>query len=298
MSPDTNENLPDRRHSNPEGVHGDPERVHADPEGVRAESDGEIRSTPEKHALLRGRLLRRFEVWLDEILDGEQAPEGIAAEILDQLQADPADPERSGPAPDLYSLWSSVTAMTGETRLQARSFKRLREELTPMQEMVRSVSSMLERYEQALDRQETKVRDSIRNEVLDDVLDVLIDIRDRLVLGREAAQNSLDALARPLSGLRSLLGSKKSMTRSRETIAALIEGYELCGERLDEALARFGVRPIDCVGRPFDPAAMKAVDIDDRSDAGEGTVVEVYRTGYLRDDGIHRPAEVKVARRR
>lgn len=298
MSPDTNANLPDRRHLNPEGVQADPEGVHTDPESVQAEPDGKIQSSPEKHALLRGRLLRRFEVWLDEILDGEQAPEGIAAEILDQLQADPADPGRSGPAPDLYSLWSSVTAMTEETRLQARSFKRLRDDLTPMQEMVRSVSSMLDRYEQALDRQEAKVRDSVRKEVLDDVLDVLIDIRDRLVLGRAAAQKSLEALARPLSGLRSLLGPKKAMTRSRETIAALIEGYELCSERLDDALSRFGVRPIDCVGRPFDPAAMKAVDIEERSDAGDGTVVEVYRTGYRRDDSIYRPAEVKVARKR
>ena len=278
-----NANEPERQPSNPEGVHPDPEQ--------------ETRLSPENRALLRGRLLRRFEVWVDEILDGEPPPEGIAAEILDQLQKESADPEQSGSAPDLYSLWSSVTAMTEETRLQGRSFKRLHEDLTPMQEMVRSVSSMVERYEQTLDQQENKARDAIRNALLDDVLGVLIDIRDRLVLGRESAKESLIAVARSLSGWRSLLGPKKAAAHSKETIAALIKGYELCSERLDEALSRFGVRPIDCVGRLFDPDAMKAVDIEDRSGVEDGTVVEVYRTGYRRDGSVYRTAEVKVARK-
>lgn len=253
---------------------------------------------PESNALLRQRMLRRFEVWLDEILDGEQPPEGIGAEILDQLRTDSSSPERSGSAPDLYSLWSSVTAMTEETRLQGRSFKQLHEDLTPMQNLVRSVSSTLERYERAMDRQEKENSDSMRNTVLDEILDVLIDIRDRLDLGRDSAEQSLKAVAPSLSGLFSLLGSKKAMMHSREAIAALIKGYELCRERLDEALSRFGVRPIDCIGRPFDPAAMKAVDIDEASEAGDGTVVEIYRPGYWRDESVYRPAEVKVARKR
>ncbi len=54
---------------------------------------------------------------------------------------------------------------------------------------------------------------------------------------------------------------------------------------------------MDCLGRPFDPATMKAVDIDTQSDAEDGTVLEVYRSGYWWNDTVYRPAEVKVARR-
>jgi molecular chaperone GrpE (heat shock protein) len=53
-----------------------------------------------------------------------------------------------------------------------------------------------------------------------------------------------------------------------------------------------------CVGRPFDPGSMKAVDIDSQSDADEGTVLEIYRPGYWWHDAVYRPAEVKVARTR
>jgi molecular chaperone GrpE (heat shock protein) len=41
---------------------------------------------------------------------------------------------------------------------------------------------------------------------------------------------------------------------------------------------------------------MVAADVEETSEAAEGTVVEVYRTGYVWNGEVFQPAQVKVAR--
>jgi molecular chaperone GrpE (heat shock protein) len=43
---------------------------------------------------------------------------------------------------------------------------------------------------------------------------------------------------------------------------------------------------------------MHAVDVEETDQQAEGTVLEVYRAGYEWKGEVHRPARVKVARRR
>jgi molecular chaperone GrpE len=273
--------------------------------GPPAPADSERRD----RAHVRDRILRRFELWLDEILDGEQPPEGIAAEILEQLETDvPAEAVGTEEAGcDSYALWSAVTAMAEETRLQGRAFKQLHDSLTPMQEMVGSVGAMLQRYEAALDRQEQEIEQAARQAAWSDILAVLIDMRDRLLRGAQAAEAWLrrprsESESRPKTGLRALFGgghADDGRTRQQdEAVQSMLTGYNLCREVLDEALANIGVRPIECLGRPFDPLTMKAVDIGYESDAPDGGVLEVYREGYRQGETVYRPAEVKVARQR
>jgi len=262
----------------------------------------------EHRAHVRERILRRFELWLDEILDGEQPVEGIAAEILQQLQADtPTEvPSEAEAGCDLYALWSAVTTMTEETRLQGRAFKRLHDGLSPMQEMVGSVAAMLQRYQAALDLQEQKTNEAWRQAAWKDILETLIDMRDRLIRGAEAARTWLE---RPepiqesgfLRRIRGRLFARQDGVQTQrrdEAVRSLLKGYTLCQEVLDEALAQIGVRPMDCLGRPFDPVTMKAVDIGHESDVPDGTVLEVYRQGYWWGETAYRLAEVKVATQR
>jgi molecular chaperone GrpE len=56
------------------------------------------------------------------------------------------------------------------------------------------------------------------------------------------------------------------------------------------------VAEIPCQGKPFDPNLMTAVDMEEREDILDGTVVEVFRTGYTLNHETLRPAQVKVAR--
>jgi len=60
-------------------------------------------------------------------------------------------------------------------------------------------------------------------------------------------------------------------------------------------MRRFGVTPIDALGRPFDPAVHEAVTQQPRSDAAPGTVVEVLEPGYRLHERVLRPARVAVA---
>jgi molecular chaperone GrpE len=264
-------------------------------------------SGQENQAQIRERILRQFETWLDEVLQGERPVEGIAARVLEQLQTEPAAcaPEETEAGCDLYSLWSAVTAMVEETRLQGRAFKQLYDSLGPMRELVGSVDTTLHRYTASLDQQDQRVNEATRQTVVKEVLTTLIDLRDRLIRGADAAHTWLahpPQAGRP--GLAARLWRRVSPpparvpTQQEEAVRSLLKGYSLGQEVVDEALLRFGVRPMDSLGRPFDPATMRAVDIDPQSEAADGTVLAVYRQGYWWNETVYRAAEVKVARRR
>ena len=81
-----------------------------------------------------------------------------------------------------------------------------------------------------------------------------------------------------------------------EIVNSLKKGYRMGLDRIDEALQQLGVNEIICEGRPFDPRTMNAVDIEDTGDEPDGTVLEVYRAGYMIDSEVLMPAQVKVAR--
>jgi molecular chaperone GrpE len=264
-------------------------------------------SGQENQAQIRERIVRQFEAWLDEILQGERPVEGMAAQVLAQLTTEPAAgaPGAAEAGCDLYSLWSVVTAMVEETRLQGRAFKQLHDSLGPMQELVGSVDATLQRYAASLDQQDQGINESTRQAVLKDVLVTLIDVRDRLIRGADSANTWLEQAQQiPRSGLATRLWRKifpppaRVPTPHQEAVRSLLKGYHLGQEVVDEALLRFGVRPMDCLGRPFDPGTMKAVDLETQSDADDGTVLEIYRQGYWWNEAVYRPAEVKVARRR
>lgn len=79
-------------------------------------------------------------------------------------------------------------------------------------------------------------------------------------------------------------------------MGALIRGYELGIERLDQTLEEFNAREIRCEGEIFDPRRMNAIDSEESPGAPEGTVLEVYRSGYEWNGEVFRPAQVKVSR--
>ena len=46
-----------------------------------------------------------------------------------------------------------------------------------------------------------------------------------------------------------------------QVLAALVEGAVLARDRLDDALRRLEIMEIPCLGKPFDPTVMRAVDV-------------------------------------
>jgi len=195
----------------------------------------------------REEILQRFESHLDAALQTEDTPQGIPTAIL-QSEDDSA-------ATDWHAIWSAMTALTQEVKLQGRSFKQMSD----------SLQADAER-------------------------------RERLLRGLSGVGESVEPLA-PNWLDRLFPGRLRELERERRVAQALTEGYRLTLSSLDDLLQNFQIHPIECRGLPFDPKRMNAVDVEETTGATDGTVVEVYRSGYEWNGELYRPAQVRVARR-
>lgn len=242
----------------------------------------------------RNDLVRRFGEFLDRTLESEEPPRGVDAEILAAVENPEA--EKGEQHYDSYSLWSAVTALTQEVKLEGRAFKELKDALGAQTGRIGDELRAVYRDRERDLQKETERR--TRREILG----ALVDLRDRLMRGLDSARAS-EIPAAPQLGWYGRLGVKLGLLSqppagSSETVAALLRGYELAVERLDQTLREFDAREIRCQGQPFDPRRMNAIDTEESSDAADGTVLEVYRAGYEWNGEVFRPAQVKVARAR
>ena len=78
------------------------------------------------------------------------------------------------------------------------------------------------------------------------------------------------------------------------SMAPLRDGVSLTLNQFLGALKKFGVEPVEALGRPFDPAVHEAIQ-QVESDQPAGTVVAEYQRGYLLNGRLVRPAMVGVA---
>ncbi len=74
----------------------------------------------------------------------------------------------------------------------------------------------------------------------------------------------------------------------------LFEGIKLISEQWHTILERHGVRPIDSVGKRFDPLYHEAVSVAYEPDKPTDSVLEEAQKGYLLNDRVIRPAKVVV----
>ena len=76
---------------------------------------------------------------------------------------------------------------------------------------------------------------------------------------------------------------------------AFAAGIAMIYNQMTKTLEALGVKPIDCVGKDFDPNLHNAVmHIEDES-LGENVVAEELLKGYMYKDGVLRHSMVKVA---
>jgi len=72
-------------------------------------------------------------------------------------------------------------------------------------------------------------------------------------------------------------------------------GVALIARQLARVLADEDVKPIDSVGRPFDPALHEAVEVTASDSVTVPTVTEELQKGYTYGEEVIRPARVRVA---
>jgi hypothetical protein len=264
---------------------------------------------------LRVLILQRFAGWLDDVLAEEKPLEGIAAQLLAELY-DQKTPDRRDPRAetyDLHSTWSAMTALTQEIKLQGRAFKQLSEKMAPFSGLAAMIDKLLATHREALsdarriaeegraDRteRETELKRAVRQRARREFIGVITELRDSLTIGLRSAVESQRKIKEPPKWRR----LKKFFNHHSadydhmlEIVNSLKKGYQMGLDRIDEALQPLGVTEIVCDGKPFDPRVMKAADIEETGEVPDGTVLEVYRTGYMIDAEVLQPAQVKVAR--
>ena len=256
-------------------------------------SESEGRTLTTRETILRG-----FEVWLDEALARGEPPQGLIAELMRALESGDSLPSIEGQC-DLYSLWSAMTALTQEVKLQSRTFKQLKDTLAQVlddaQESRRDDSVSHSKIAEEL----FAVRREMERRVRQEQIDLLLDLRDRLGRGIEMVRRTVPEPASPTGFTKLALWLAKRQRDQKQTqdrLAALDKGYTLTLDRLEQALGDYRLSPIHCEGETFDPHRMTAVEVEETTAVPEGTVMGVYRNGYEWEGEVYRPAQVKVAR--
>lgn len=121
--------------------------------------------------------------------------------------------------------------------------------------------------------------------------------RKRLEREREEAvcyanEQILRELLPVIDNLERALSHAKAETDAK----ALLEGVEITLKGFMAALERFGCKPLDSVGKTFDPSYHEAVMQQATDQHPENTVIHEYQKGYILKDRLLRPAMVVVAK--
>jgi molecular chaperone GrpE len=118
---------------------------------------------------------------------------------------------------------------------------------------------------------------------------------------KQAARERQDAVERTRRQMLSLVlgvvdNLERALSFDEAGTGTLLEGLRMAHREVLTQLAAVGVRPIDAVGKPFDPRLHEAVSVVAPSSAGQkaGTVVAEPLRGYLLNEDVLRPSKVAV----
>jgi molecular chaperone GrpE len=196
---------------------------------------------------------------------------------LDATDTTPTDGE--DPAPDLFTLLAELAALKSEVKLESRQVKTALDEFRGLFDTLRERQAQLSaEQERRCEQMRASDRQGWKAMLLE-----LLELRDRIQAGHDQA-----ARFQP--------GWLTRMHRAPRLIASLAEGTAMSLRRLDEILARRGVRALPAVGRAFDPQRMHAAELARDPGRPTGEVVAELRPGWLLHDELLRAAEVVVNR--
>lgn len=220
----------------------------------------------------REQLLSRFAAYLDAVTESAPAEPGD----LEQ-PAGSAGPQT--PAPDLFTLLAELAALKNEVKIESRQVKGALDQFRDVFDLVRQAQTRLEETE--LQRQEAERRNQQTAER--DLLLELLELRDRL-------QSGCDQARRYNPGWLARRGKADAF------VAGMVEGMAMNLQRLDDTLARRGVRALRVLGQRFDPQTMHAAEAGQDPAQADGLVLAEVRRGFVQGQRLLRAAEVVVNR--
>ena len=78
----------------------------------------------------------------------------------------------------------------------------------------------------------------------------------------------------------------------------VLKGLEMIFKEFTKVFESEGIRPMEPVGKPYDPMASEILGVVDGTDENDGLVTEELQKGFYYGDKIRRPARVKIAKKK
>ena len=121
--------------------------------------------------------------------------------------------------------------------------------------------------------------------------------KEKLDLSRTAKSAVLVEILPILDSCERALQSFDRVTADGPELVRYREGVELLYRQLNDLLSLQGVTAMEVVGKPFDPHLHEALGREETADHEENTIIDELRRGYLFQDRLLRPAQVRVTSR-
>ena len=175
---------------------------------------------------------------------------------------------------DLFDVFSELIAIKTELRIQGRQFKSALDQLSDAHTSNRE---LLDDNQQLL----LKSQHHQQLQVIEDLLEIRDRIANAVVMSGHYQPGAFALIARH---------------QERKLIKSLHDGQQLTLERLDQLLSSLQVKPIQTLGKPFNPDTMCAIEVS-HDDAFDNHVVSrQISAGYCWQDRVIRAAQVIVNR--
>lgn len=114
-------------------------------------------------------------------------------------------------------------------------------------------------------------------------------------VARDADLSRINAKKEVLLDLLTYLDYFEQAARQVKDPAAA-RGIEIMARQFEALLEKHGVKPVECLGKPFDPEEHEGIGYISSDDCPEGCVAEEVSCGYKLGDLLLRPARVMVAK--
>jgi molecular chaperone GrpE len=147
---------------------------------------------------------------------------------------------------------------------QPDPLEELRRERDSLQDRLLRTAAEFDNYRKRMDRERRELSEYTAGEVMSEVLPII------------------DNLERAL--------------QAADADDPLRKGVELIHRQMLDMLRKRGVKPIEALGKDFDPNFHQAVIHEASAEHREGEVMEELQRGYVVGDRLLRPAMVKVAK--
>lgn len=157
---------------------------------------------------------------------------------------------------------------SGSAGIGAAELGKLTAQLDDYKNKALYLQADFENYRKRVEREKAEFRATANESLIFDLLDAY-----------ENLERALDA-------------AKKSDAQP----AQIAKGIEMVHGQMKAVLTKYGLKPIEAVGRQFDPRVMEAV-MQETSDADEDVVLEEFQRGYTLSSKVIRCSKVKVSKR-